>query len=182
MLLAAPWIAAAQLKVVVRDPAGDRVPGAAVVLQNGAGRELERGETDAAGEIVFAGSGERVEVSAEGFEPAGENARGRSELNIALRLAAVAAAVEVSAALTPPVAFAAAGAAELAELPSAGLVENLRATPGVNAVRRGGTNIDPVVPGLRSGAERKAPGGKAGRNEQGGAGPPCSRRGYSPGG
>lgn len=149
VLLAASSSAAAQLKVVVRDPAGDRVPGAAVALENGAGRELERGETDAAGEIVFAGSGERVEVSAEGFEPAGENARGRSKLSIALRLAAVAAAVEVSAALTPPVAFAAAGAAELAELPSAGLVENLRATPGVNAVRRGGTNIDPVVQGLR---------------------------------
>ena len=75
--------------------------------------------------------------------------RGRSELDIAVRLATVATTVEVSAAQIPSVAFVESDADELAELPSMGLVENLRATPGVNASRRGGTNIEPVVQGLR---------------------------------
>ena len=144
-----PLGAAAQLKVVVTDPGGDRVPGASVVLQNGSGRKIDRGQTGASGEIVFAESGEWVEVSVQGFEQAKENVRGRSELDIAVRLATVATTVEVSAVQIPSVAFVESDADELAELPSMGLVENLRATPGVNASRRGGTNIEPVVQGLR---------------------------------
>ncbi len=101
------------------------------------------------GEIIFDGSGECIQVSAEGFEQTRENVRGRSELDIAVRLATVATTVDVSSTRIPSVAFVESDSAELAELPSMGLVENLRAIPGVNATRRGGANIEPVVQGLR---------------------------------
>ena len=139
----------AQLKVIVVNPLGDPVPGASVILRSAAGLALERGETSASGSIAFDRSGEWVEVLAEGFERTRENARGRSELKILVSLATIATTIEVSAARDPSIASVESDVGRLAELPSMGLVENLRATPGVNAARRGGTNIEPVVRGLR---------------------------------
>ena len=143
--------AAASVTVVVEDPGGDRVAGARVALQTSVGREIETRRTSDAGEASFEGNqaGRIVEVAADGFEPQLVLVADDETLIVRLAIATVATTIEVEAEAEPSVAVQETGASELAAIPSTDLIENLRATPGVNVLRRGATNIEPVVQGLR---------------------------------
>ncbi len=143
--------AMAGVTVVVEDPSGNRIVDARVALQTAVGREIETRRTSDTGEISFEGNaaGRIVVVSADCFEPRIVSVPNAETLVVRLVIATVATTIEVEAEAEPAVAVIETHAAELAEIPSTDLIENLRATPGVNVLRRGATNIEPVVQGLR---------------------------------
>ena len=139
-------LAAASVTVVVEDPGGDRIAAARVALQTTVGREIETRRTSDAGEVSFEGNhaGRIVEVVADGFEPKLVLVSDDETLVVRLAIATVATTIEVEAEAEPTVAVQETAVSELAAIPSTDLIENLRATPGVNVLRRGATNIEPV--------------------------------------
>ena len=156
-LLAAGGLYAQQaaLEIQVNDPAGAGIGGARVTLASLSGALVGSGETDPAG-VARLGSVPpglyRLRVQAESFrvlERPAQVRAGGSSITVKLELATLATTVDVEAASAAPVALHAADEAVLAEDPSTDLVDNLRSIPGVNIVRRAGTNFEPVVYGLR---------------------------------
>ncbi len=135
--------------VTVEDPDGNRIPAARVTLKSGVGRTVASAETSATGEASLSGRGSSVEVVAAGFEPKVAVVPSSGSLTVKLALATVATSIEVAAPAMPAVGAVDVSPEQLAETPSTDLVENLRETPGVNILRRGGTNFEPVVEGLR---------------------------------
>ncbi len=141
--------AGADLTVKVVDPTGAVVPGATVVLRDGAGEVLERKIGSGSGEARFTASGSTVEVTAQEFAVATVAVGGRSSVTVELEVAAVRSRVEIELAGPESVALVAAQASEPDRLPQPDLVESLRGTPHVHLLRRGGINFEPVVQGLR---------------------------------
>jgi iron complex outermembrane receptor protein len=141
--------------VTVVDPSGAPIPAARVVLETSAGDEVASSDTNPEGVATLEGVSPNLytlEVRAENFALYRREHRARSgglELRVELALATVATTIEVEAAPEPPIATIQNSAGELAEIPSVDLVENLRSTPGVHAIRRGGINVEPIIQGLR---------------------------------
>ena len=138
----------AGLTIRVLDPSGALVPDAEIVLRDGSGAETTRGRTSAAGVIEFEAAAASAEARAEGFLTESVPIRGRNALTIRLRLAPLTADLDVTQA-APVLAPVASVAAEPDRLAKPDLVESLRAAPNVRVLRRGGTNFEPVVQGLR---------------------------------
>ncbi|MCB1020243.1 MAG: TonB-dependent receptor [Acidobacteria bacterium] len=145
----------ATLEIEVQDPAGAAVGEAHAALSSLSGAELRSGRTAEDGTLRW---GElrpglyRLHVRADGFLDVDRTAHVRAEgasLTVQLELATLSTSVEVQAEAAPPVATTVTDEAELAEKPSTDLVDNLSSIPGVNIIRRGGTNFDPVLFGLR---------------------------------
>jgi len=145
----------AQLTVRVVDPSGGAVEGADVTIFNPAGVELQTRQTDGRGSADLPPVGPglyRLQTAAEGFDPDQRRVQlrtGDNQAEIHLSLATLATSVDVSAPGAEPVAAVSLDYEQLEENPSTDLVDSLRATPGVNILRRGGTNFEPVVFGLR---------------------------------
>ncbi|MEZ5365395.1 MAG: TonB-dependent receptor plug domain-containing protein [Bryobacterales bacterium] len=145
----------ATLEVEVQDPAGAAVGEAQAALSALSGAELRSSQTAADGTVSWAGLRPglyRLHVTADGFLPLERTAQvraGGSSLTVQLELATLSTTVEVQAEAGSPVATVTETEAELAEKPSTDLVDNLSSIPGVNIIRRGGTNFDPVLFGLR---------------------------------
>ena len=138
----------ADLTVQVVDPSGAPVPAATVVILDASGLELDSGVTSLEGEVKLADGGVEGEVRAEGFEAASVAVRGRAVITVELSLVPVEGYVEVteSIATVTPV------ASEVIQPQAAAqpdLVDSLRDAPHVQVLRRGGTNFEPVVQGLR---------------------------------
>lgn len=138
----------ADLTVRVVDPSGAGVPGATVVTRDSLGRDAASGATSLEGEVELAGEGVEAEVRAVGFQVAIVPVKDRREITIELSLSPVDQHVDVedSSAIVAPV------ASEVVQPQSAtqpDLVQALRGTPHVQVLRRGGTNFEPVVQGLR---------------------------------
>ncbi len=145
------WVATAawaDLTVRVLDPSGAVIPGATVVLRDESGREVARGATSSAGAAEFSEAAAKAEVAAEGFLIETLATRGRREVTVRMRLAPVTGALDVTDQFEA-VAPVASDSVEPDRLARAGLVESLRSTPHVRLLRRGGTNFEPVVQGLR---------------------------------
>ena len=142
---AAAW---ANLTVHVVDPSGAVVPGAVVVLRDESGSEVARRTSAAAGVAEFSVHASTVEVTAHGFRAESVVIGGQQDVTVRLRLAPVADALDVVDEFDA-VAPVASDAVEPDRLARAGLVESLGATPHVHILRRGGTNFDPIVQGLR---------------------------------
>lgn len=140
---------AAELVVRVVDPTGGRVPEARVAAFDPAGGLLAEATTSRAGEAAFSGEVESVEVHAAGFRAARAAAAGQAELTVRLELEAFVGALEVSGDALEPLAPVASDAVRPDRLPRSDLVGSLRAAPHVHVLRRGGTNFEPVVQGLR---------------------------------
>lgn len=140
---------AAELVVRVVDPTGGRVPEARVAAFDSAGGLLAEATTSRAGEAAFSGEVESVEVHAAGFRAARAAAAGQAELTVRLELEAFVGALEVSGDALEPLAPVASDAVRPDRLPRSDLVGSLRAAPHVHVLRRGGTNFEPVVQGLR---------------------------------
>ena len=138
----------ADLTVRVVDPSGAGVPEATVVIREASGRDVASGATSLEGEVKLAGEGVEAEVRADGFEARTVSVQDRGEITVELSLAPVEENVEV----TESIAVVAPVAAEVLQPEAAAqpdLVESLRDTPHVQVLRRGGTNFEPVVQGLR---------------------------------
>ncbi len=146
---------AGELRIAVIDPAGSRVPGAAVLLATPSGTEVARSTTNTDGDAVFedVSMGRYdVEVHGRDYQSARRTvsvSSATSQITISLALATVETSVEVAAEIEPAVTAQFVGEQQLAETISPDLAERLTAVPGVNALRRGGTNFEPVIQGLR---------------------------------
>ena len=148
MLACAATAAWGDLTVRVVDPSGAVVQGAVVVLRNESGSEVARGTTSASGVAEFSEHGAAAEIAAEGFRAETVSTSGRHEVTVHLQLAPVADVVDVFEE-SDRVAPVASDSVEPDRLARAGLVDSLRETPHVHILRRGGTNFEPVVQGLR---------------------------------
>lgn len=154
-VLAVPTVAASTLIVEVVDPTGAAVPAADVMLETPAGAVVDEAETDAEGRAALAAprSGVyRARVLAPGFETLERRTSvtgAETVIQIRLELSTVSTTLEVEAPAIVASPAVVVPAAELDERPATDLVDNLRDTPGVNVLRRGGTNFEPVVFGLR---------------------------------
>ncbi len=145
------WAAAAawaDLTVQVLDPSGAVVPGANVVLRDESGSEVARSKASAAGVADFSVHASTVEVTAPGFRSETVVTGGQHDVTVRLQLVPVADSLDVVDEFDS-VAPVASDAVEPDRLARAGLVESLRAAPHVHILRRGGTNFDPIVQGLR---------------------------------
>ncbi len=143
------------ITVRVQDPSGLPISGATVSLALPSGHQTASGHTRSAGSMTLnVPSGSYLlSVAAPGFAPhrrelalqAGETA----ELAIELQLGSVATEIEVLASAPAQIAIEEVSAGRLQSGPPRDLAERLKEVPGVLAVRRGGTNLEPVVQGLR---------------------------------
>lgn len=147
-LLACATAMEAEITVRVEDPSGARVPEAAVSVRDAAGVVVARGTTAIDGEIAFGEDGASVVVRAAGFRDAAVAIEGRTAVTVTLELPSLARELRVVAPLEA-VAPVAAEAVEPDRVAGADLVASLRETPQVSVIRRGGTNFEPVVQGLR---------------------------------
>lgn len=147
-LLAFATAMEAEIAVRVEDPSGARVPEATVSVRDAAGVVVARGTTAIDGEIAFAKDGESVAVRAAGFRAATVAIAGRTAVTVTLELPNLVRGLRVEAPLEA-VAPVAAEAVEPDRVTGGDLVASLRETPQVSVVRRGGTNFEPVVQGLR---------------------------------
>lgn len=147
-LLCSPAAAgAADLSVRVLDPSGQPIPAAVVVGVDEAGVEGARASTSREGVAVLESGPVAVSVQAEGFQESTVPFSGRREIAVTLQIATRQDRLDiVGEALSVPVAG---QAVETPAVLQADLVESLRAVPNVSVLRRGGTNLDPVVQGLR---------------------------------
>ena len=146
--LFAAGLAWADLTVRVVDPSGASIPEATVVLRQSNGEMIARGKTVANGEVGFSEVAERVEVGASGFASQTVAVDGRREIVVNLEINQNVSEVDVSAeapSLTPV----ASDVLTREVVTKADLVETLTASPHVRVLRRGGTNFEPVVQGLR---------------------------------
>lgn len=143
--VAASW---AQVRVTVVDPSGARIPSATVELRSASGQLIEQSRTSASGVAELAGSAPSVLVRADGFRSAAVDLAGQSSAIVWLEVETGSVTMEVISTL--PAAGAVAtehiGSPEVAKRD---LVESLRESPSVHVLRRGGTNFEPVVQGLR---------------------------------
>ena len=143
------------ITVQVRDPSGLPISGATVSLALPSGHQTTTGHTHAAGSVTFnvPGGSYLLSVTAPGFAPhqreltlpTGETA----ELAIELQLGSVATEIEVLATSPAQIAIEEIPTGRLQSGPPRDLAERLKEVPGVLTVRRGGTNLEPVVQGLR---------------------------------
>lgn len=138
----------AEITVRVEDPSGARVPEAAVALRDAAGVVVARGTTAVDGELAFRESGNSVQVRAAGFRGATAAIDGRTVMTVTLELPSLERELRVDAPLEA-VAPVAAESVEPDRVAGSDLVASLRETPQVSVIRRGGTNFEPVVQGLR---------------------------------
>ncbi|MCP5120005.1 MAG: hypothetical protein GY953_55105, partial [bacterium] len=144
-----------EVRVEVSDPAGQPVSGAAVVLESSEGSMEMSDMTDSAGIARFeAGEGSyRFTVSADGFQVfKGQTILAGGTpvlLKAVLELLTVETTVQVVESLPAPIAAERRRTADLETSPTGDLAEQLKAIPGVLDVRRGATNMDRVVQGLR---------------------------------
>ncbi len=146
---------AESIAIQVRDPSGLPISGATVSLLLPSGQQVATGYTQAGGSMAFtvASGFYLVSVTARGFAPhrreltlhAGE----RAQLTVELQLGSVATEIEVLATSPAQIAIEEIPAGRLQSGPPRDLAEKLKEVPGVLAVRRGGTNLEPVVQGLR---------------------------------
>ncbi len=146
---------AESITVQVRDPSGLPISGATVSLLLPSGQQVATGYTQAGGSMTLTvPSGSYLAaVTARGFAPhqreltlhAGESA----QLMVELQLVSLATEIEVTASSPAQIAIEEIPAGRLQSGPPRDLAEKLKEVPGVLAVRRGGTNLEPVVQGLR---------------------------------
>ena len=146
---------AESITVQVRDPSGLPISGATVSLLLPSGQQVATGHTQAGGSMTLTvPSGSYLAaVTARGFAPhqreltlhAGESA----QLMVELQLVSLATEIEVTASSPAQIAIEEIPAGRLQSGPPRDLAEKLKEVPGVLAVRRGGTNLEPVVQGLR---------------------------------
>lgn len=146
--LLAAVAADAAVTVRVLDPTGASVPGATVVLRDAAGRDVATGRTSQLGSARFAADAVEAEVSAAGFRSVTVKLRGQAIITVELHLQALDERLLVEASVVPVAAIAAEVVVSDRQT-DAGLVESLRGAPHVHVLRRGGTNFEPVVQGLR---------------------------------
>ena len=145
----------ASLQVVVTDPSGAALPGARVELLTGPGGSVAESETNEEGVAEIAADGAGlfvVEASADSFETVRRRApltAGENKIEIELPLATLATTVEISAAPEGIIAERTMSRDQVEAQPSPDLIESLKQTPGLNVLRRGGTNFEPVLYGLR---------------------------------
>ncbi len=145
MAATAVW---AQVTVTVVDPSGARVPGVVVELLDDSGEAIAHARTSAVGVANFAGTGATVAVRAAGFPPAVVDLSGRSGTIVELELAVGLAVLDVVDEM--PVGPAVATEVVQPErIVKPDLVEALRESGTVRVLRRGGTNFEPIVQGLR---------------------------------
>ena len=138
----------ADLTVRVVDPSGAPVPDATVVIRDASGHEVASAATSLEGETKLADGGFEAEVGAEGFESTTVSVQGHAMITVELSLVPVTGYVEV----TESIATVAPVASEVVHPQAAAqpdLVDSLREAPHVQVLRRGGTNFEPVVQGLR---------------------------------
>ena len=145
----------AGLRVAVTDPSGAAVDEARVTVFTPGGDEVASSATDPSGAAEFADLAPGlyvVEVQAENFAPHRREYRvtpGMMEVPVRLALATLATTIQVEVVADPAIATVQTTAEQLGEIPSVDLIENLRSTPGVHALRRGGINVEPIIQGLR---------------------------------
>ena len=146
---------ATTITIQVQDPSGLPISGAAVSLSLPSGQEVAAGRTQAGGGITLAvASGSyRLSVAASGFTTfQGELALHSAETPdrvIELQLGSLATEIEVLASPPAQVAIEEIPKGSLQSGPPRDLAERLKEVPGVLTVRRGGTNLEPVIQGLR---------------------------------
>jgi iron complex outermembrane receptor protein len=146
--LFAASLAWADLTVRVVDPSGASVPDATVVLRLSSGEAVADGVTAASGAVRFSEMAERVEIAASGFASEAVPIDGRSQVVVILEIEQSESEVDVLAA-APALAPVASDALPREAVAATDLVESLASSPHVRLVRRGGTNFEPVVQGLR---------------------------------
>ena len=146
--LFAASLAWADLTVRVVDPSGASVPDATVVLRSSGGETVAEGVTGTNGAVTFLEVADRVEVAASGLEPRAVAISGRGQIVVNLELEEGEESIDVfaAAASTAPVASDALPREAIAK---PDLAESLASSPHVRLLRRGGTNFEPVVQGLR---------------------------------
>lgn len=142
------------LEVKATDPSGAALPEAQVELATSAGDVRAEGRTAADGAVsLTAPPGLYVlQVSAENFETTSLRTRlaaGENRRSVQLALATLATTVDIQAAPEGAVAETLLSRDEVESRPSPDLIESLKETPGLNVLRRGGTNFEPVLYGLR---------------------------------
>jgi len=156
-LMVAPLCAQeASLRVEVADPSGSLIPGALVSVETPGGAALvEDVETGPEGAALLEGLRPGtviVRAALDGFETVQRrlNLRsGENILKVALPIASILETIQIRESQGADVAAVRVSHDELARNPSTDLVDALRDLPGVNVMRRGGTNFEPVVYGLR---------------------------------
>jgi len=146
--LFAASLAWADLTVQVVDPSGASVPGATVVLRRSSGEAVAEGVTAASGAVRFSEMADRVEIAASGFASQAVTIGGRSQVVVNLEIEQSVSEVDVIAAAPLP-APVASDALPREAVAKTDLVESLASSPHVRLLRRGGTNFEPVVQGLR---------------------------------
>ncbi len=143
----------ARLSVEVIDGSGAIVPGARVRLSPVAGANVAETSVGPTGEATIEGLEQGpylLEVSSEGLEPWSQRVQvgGSTAVTVELALATLTTTVRVEAESESVIALESISGDELAAEPSDDLVDQLRDIPGVNILRRGGTNFEPVLYGL----------------------------------
>jgi len=155
--LAAPLCAQqASLRVEVTDPSGAVIPNPIVAVESESQEVTQEATGSELGVAVFSVPHGRYTVRASfpGFETKTmvvEVAKPEVELALELGIGPITTFVHLGEGLTveDPFGTERVRSKELAEAPSTDLVEALSDVPGVNVLRRGGTNFEPVVYGLR---------------------------------
>ena len=147
-LLLAAGAARAQVRVTVVDPSGARVPQAIVELRADSGVTLDRATASYEGVARFPGPGSAVSVRARGFRAALVELAGQARIVVELEFEVGSFSVDVASQM-PQIPAVAAEQVSLPEMPRSDLVDSLRESPGVQVLRRGAKNFEPVVQGLR---------------------------------
>ena len=119
-----------------------------VVVHDDSGDVVARKSTSASGLAVFDDDAAFAAVAAPGFRPARVATAGLDSVTVHLELAPVAGTLIVEGA-TEIVAPVASESVAIDRLATTGLAESLREAPHVHLLRRGPTNLEPVVQGLR---------------------------------
>ena len=145
----------ASLRMEVKDPSGARISGARVQVATPAGAVVAELKTNAEGlaELESLATGTVVvRATMEGFEMIQRRialTAGKNAAEFILPISTIRDSVMIRGEAVAAVAVVEVSDDELARNPSTDLVDALRDLPGVNVLRRGGTNFDPVVYALR---------------------------------
>ncbi|MCB1054300.1 MAG: TonB-dependent receptor [Acidobacteria bacterium] len=144
-------VSAHELVVEVADAQGRPVAGARVSVREPDGHVVASATSDATGRVTLDSNGSGVELRVErtGFLEATRRLEtDTGEIRVTLDLAPVEGRVVVRAALPELAQETSLDAADLADRASRDVAQALRSAPGLDAVRRGPVNLDPVVRGL----------------------------------
>ncbi len=155
LLLSQPASRGVPVRITALDPSKDAVPGAALQIAAKDSAKPIKVTANSAGVVTVRlqpGSYTATAVAPELLTENPMNFTVRNSpmsLNIYLMLRSLQTTVQVEALNPPSLAQQTVSATDLARSPAPGLAEQLKNVPGLDTVRRGANNQDPVLTGLR---------------------------------